>query len=321
MSRRLDTLARWIRHHRTLLWCARRAVRLIPDVPWTRRFPEIGPIRFRMRQHRWLLWEPFGRSDTFMLGVFDRLVRPGDVVYDIGANIGIYCRVLCQWFGAARVIAFEPMGQNVQLLRANVALGDLADRIDVFALALGNTDGQEDLQIDDVRSSTAALSSVTGGAASAGRSHLHLPPLTERVTVARLDTLLEDHPLPPPQVMKIDTEGAEAMVLEGARDTLATHRPRLAVATHGPERASGAIALLKDLGYTSYGFVKDDGGQRYAPLDPADGARLANNNFVSSMIAEDVREPLVARSPAECATRAASTRRGRASDQEADRTE
>jgi FkbM family methyltransferase len=309
---RLDGLADWVRHHPILLRGARLSVRLIPDVHWTRRFPELGPLRFRLRRQRWFLWERLGKHDRFMLGVFQRLVRPGDVVYDVGANIGVYTRMLAQWFKAGHVVAFEPMSDNVSLLRDNVALGGLRERVTVLPLALGDHDGEERLQIDDVRSSTAVLDRVSGGAASAGRRHFNLPPRTEPVAVRRLDGAVREHALPVPQVIKIDTEGAEVLVLEGARGTLREHRPRLAVATHGAEPAAASIRLLESLGYACYGFVRGTGeagghdpwsGEAraaYRRLGPEDAEGLANNNIIASTREEDLREPLRPRSPADC---------------------
>jgi FkbM family methyltransferase len=275
-------------------------VKLIPDLPCTRRIPGIGRVRFRMRQHRWFLWQEFGRNDHFMLGVFHRLVRPGDVVFDIGANIGVYARMLVQWFGASCVEAFEPMSQNVELLCANAAIGPLPGRIEVHAIALADRDGHDDLQIDDVRSTTAVLDSVSGGDASAGRKHFDLPPLTERVAVARLDTLMASGNLPVPDVMKIDTEGAEALVIAGAAETLRAHRPRLTVATHGPDKVEATIVGLRELGYHCAGFVTEEGSACYRSLEPADAGRLANNNIICSADENDLAEPVVPMSPQRC---------------------
>jgi FkbM family methyltransferase len=301
--RRLDGIANWVRRHPLLLGGARLCVRMIPDVPVTRRFPDLGPLRFRLRRQRWFLWESLGKHDHFMLGVFHRLVRPGDVVYDVGANIGIYTRMLLQWFEAAHVVAIEPMEENVTLLRRNVALGGASDRVTVLPVALGDRDADELLQVDDVRSSTAVLDRVSGGEPSAGRRHFHLPPRTEPVAVRRLDGLIAEEHLPPPDVVKVDTEGAEVLVLEGARATLALHRPRLAVATHGPAPASGTIGLLERAGYACFGFVRQDGAPVYRRLAERDGALLANNNIVASTREEELREPLRPRSPRACARR------------------
>jgi FkbM family methyltransferase len=283
-------MADWARGQPLLRRCARGSVRLIPDVRWTVRVPDLGPIRIRLRRHRWFLFEEFGREDTFVMGVFARLVREGDVVYDIGANIGVYTRVLACWFDAGRIVAFEPMGENVELLRENVRLGGLEDRVRIMPIALSDSEGQETLQVDDVTSGTAVLDSISGGRASAGRAHLGLPPRTERVVVSPLDRVIEREELPPPDVMKVDTEGAEALVLAGATGTLRTHRPRLAVALHGPDKARQTFEILEAHEYFCYGFVRDKGESVYGRLHPDDADRLANNNVIASCDEADVRD-------------------------------
>jgi FkbM family methyltransferase len=232
-----------------------------------------------------------------MLGVFNRMIRPSDVVYDIGANIGVYSRVMVQWFGAARLIAFEPMSDNFELLSDNITLGNLQDRVRAFRMALSDSEGEEELQIDDMTSGTAVLNSVSGGAASDGRQSFGLGPLTERVSVTRLDDVVANESLPPPDMMKIDTEGAEVKVLAGASGTLMKHHPRLTIALHGEDKARGTISLLQELGYTACGFVADPeskiGGSVYRVLQPGDAPVLANNNIVASHDPSDVVEEIM----------------------------
>ncbi|HWB20352.1 MAG TPA: FkbM family methyltransferase, partial [Phycisphaerales bacterium] len=186
----LNDFAGWVRRRPALRKTAKLLVRMIPDREVTLNKPEVGKIRIRMRSHRWLLWERFLQDDGLMLGVFDRLVHEGDVVYDIGANIGLYARVLPQWFGAKMVAAFEPMSQNFELLRQNVALGKLDAKVRMFQMALSDVNGEEDLQIDDMNSGEAVLNSVSHGEASGGRKEWGLPPKTERVKVRTLDDVV-----------------------------------------------------------------------------------------------------------------------------------
>ncbi len=279
---------------------ARAAVRAIPNRPHTRRFEGFGPFRFRLRSQRWMLWESPVEGEGYMVGVLARLVRPGDVCYDVGANIGVFTRVMVSWLGASRVLAFEPMSANLEILRENVRLGGMEDRVAVFPLALGDADAEELLQIDDVSSGTAVLDRISGGQASEGRKHLGLPPRTERVSVRRLDALIVQHALPPPTMMKIDTEGAEVMVLRGAERTLRDHRPRLHVALHGEDKARGTIEFLASLGYAVFGPVRTPTGTEHRRLAPGDASILGNNNIIASMDEADVREPIapMTRAPA-----------------------
>ncbi len=292
MSSGLDALANTIRRHPILLRAARSAVYLIPDIPWTVKVPTLGPLRIRLRRHRWFLYQDFRKSDAVMIDIFRRLVRPGDVVFDVGANIGVYTRYVLHALNASSVVAFEPMSGNLELLRENVRLGEVSDRCRVLELALGSVDGDEDLQIDDLTSGTAVLDSISGGKPSEGRRHHGLPPAVERVRVRRLDTLMQAETLPAPNVIKIDTEGAEALVLDGARETLRRQGPRLAIALHGPDKALATLKVLEDIGYSAFGAVREKSGLIYRRLGASDSDRLGNNNIVASPIATDLNEPI-----------------------------
>ena len=215
-----------LRSNRSVRIIGRKVVRFMPDIQITRDHPYLGVIRLRLRRHRWLLLNDFSDAHSYMFGVFDRLVERGAVVYDIGANIGIYTRILINWFHASKVYAFEPMKDNRVLLKSNIKLGKLEGKVHVYECALGDRNGEEELQVDDVLSSTAVLDRVGGGFASEGRKQLNLPPITERVSVMKLDDLVHEQKLDAPNVIKIDTEGAEVLVLEGAQKTLEKYKPK-----------------------------------------------------------------------------------------------
>jgi len=261
---------------------AHTAVRLIPDVPWTTTIAGLGPVRIRLRRNRWFLWERFGQYDGPILSAFATFIRPGDVVWDVGANIGVYTRVIKQWFHAGAVIAVEPMSENFALLTENIRLSGASD-ITALQIALADRSGEETLQIDDVTSGTAVLDSIAGGEASQGRRSVGLPPRSESVRVRTVDELVASGEVPPPAVMKIDTEGAEVKVLAGALRTLRDHRPRLAIALHGTDKAEGTIRLLNEAGYTCAGDTKAaDGTRVWRELRAEDAARVGNNNIVAA---------------------------------------
>src|SRR5438270_6894923 len=65
----------------------------------------------------------------------------GRTVIEVGANIGTTTLLLLRRYGAARVVAFEPAPMTAALLRANVVLNDLDDRVDFHAIALSDSPG------------------------------------------------------------------------------------------------------------------------------------------------------------------------------------
>lgn len=253
---------------------------LVPDRVVVREVDGLGRFAFRLRRHRWMMGDkPFsGGHHASTLAMFRSLIRPGDVVYDIGANIGYYSRFIVRDLGASRLVCFEPMRENADLLEQNLKLGGHEQIARVFRLALSDHDGDELLQVDDIMGGTAVLNEVSGGKPSEAREHLGLPPKTQSIRVARLDALIEQETLPPPAMMKIDTEGAEALVLGGAVETLRKHRPRLAIALHGPEPTRKVLSLLQSLGYVCRGSV--DGVERDLTIEYA--TRLSDNNIVAT---------------------------------------
>jgi len=247
------------RRVRTTPWLGRTVLKSIPDLKWHIYIEPIGKMAIRLRQHRMFWLRPALAHEGFLLGGLQRFVHSGDVVYDIGANIGLYSRFVVQQFGASRVCAFEPMESNRLLLAENVKIAGCDSRVSIFQCAVGNEDGTVEFQIDDLTSNSGALDAVTGGKASPSRAQYGLPPRTVHVKIARLDTLIEADGLPRPDVVKLDVEGAEAMALEGAKHLLTSHGPRLVIELHGAEVARRVTEMLWSFGYHCFGpLIKDD---------------------------------------------------------------
>jgi FkbM family methyltransferase len=168
------------------------------------------------------------------------------------------------------VVAFEPSAENRRFLAGNLDLGGIADRVTVLPLALADEDGVAEFQVDDVQTTSGTLSKVTGGAPSEGRRNLRLAPLTDQVLCRRLDTVVREENLPPPDVIKIDVEGAEALLLRGAAGILSERGPRLVVELHGAAVAREVLELLHARGYTCAGKVGEHlHPSGYGRIDPS----------------------------------------------------
>ena len=232
----------------------RVALRLVPDVRHYISVPGIGPFVVRLRRHRsYWLRHPL-HNDRFAIAAFRRFVSQGDVVWDLGANIGLYSR-FARRFGASHVVSVEPMPDNQTLLDLNLRLDDDAKAYELLAVAVSDGDGEELLQVDDMMSQTATLDSVAHGRASQGRAALGLGPKTVRVTTRTLDRLIFDEDRPRPDVMKIDVEGAELAVLAGGRRTLDEIGPKLLVETHSIDLGRQVTRTLLGHGYHVGGGV------------------------------------------------------------------
>lgn len=136
--------------------------------------------------------------------VWRRHLKPGDIFIDVGANIGAYTLWAAE--GGAEVIALEPNGPACDRLQENVALNDYANRVTVICAAAGAAPGTARM--------TASL--------SAG-NHLILDHGSGDVDV-RVETIDEIVGLRQVAGMKVDVEGAERLVLQGADRALRERR-------------------------------------------------------------------------------------------------
>lgn len=260
----LQKASDWLRHQPTL---GRWALNCVPDMRVKILIEPIGDFHIRLRRNRsfWLR-HPL-THELLPLGALQRLVRPGSVVYDVGANIGLYARFILQQFGARCVVCFEPMTENRAMLEANIRAGACEQQVQILPWALCDKEGEEDLQVDDMMSGSATLDRVTGGEPANGRKQYGMAALTEKVAVARLDQLVASHHLPPPNVIKVDIEGAEGLMLEGARETLRQHKPDLLIELHGAKVAASVFRTLSGCGYSCFGELKVGDRMEYRLLD------------------------------------------------------
>ncbi len=161
-----------------------------------------------------------------------RLLRPGQVMFDVGANVGLYALLASRCVGLkGKVIAFEPLPGNLDYLRRHLALNRVGN-VDILAAAVGRAPG---------RASFLAAGSRSMGRLDGGGSL--------EVDVVSLDSLLASGRLPPPDVIKMDIEGGEVDALLGAEAILREHRPTIVLATHGWEKHQECLRLLRSFDF------------------------------------------------------------------------
>lgn len=163
-------------------------------------------------------------------------LRPGSVFVDVGSSEGDFALIAARIVGpSGRVQAFEPDAGNIAIIRDNVALNGFA-WVDVHPVALSDRDGEAEL----FRSSVSGWHSLLAGLENRDRDVVTVP-------VARLDSFAFDRV----DMIKVDVEGVEVAVLEGARASIARHRPVILLDTHPSLGADIARlqAFADELGY------------------------------------------------------------------------
>jgi FkbM family methyltransferase len=191
-------------------------------------------LRGPMRGFRWLVATRssflFGTYEPAQTQLFQELVKPGDVVYDVGAHFGYYTLLASKLVGEkGKVLAFEPSPNNLSRLYRHIEI-NARKNVEVLELAVSDHEG------------TAHFETRTGS----GVGHLAEDgPLEVKLTT--LDRLTNQ---PLPNVMKIDVEGAEVGVLQGAKGMFARCRPIIFLSLHGEDLKTTCMELLKGYGYS-----------------------------------------------------------------------
>ena len=189
--------------------------------------------------------------DTDLLELAEQRLGPDDVVWDVGANIGTFSVAAATVATSGEVIAIEADIWLAQLLRRTAAEPFFGGRIKVVPCAVSSGPGVARFTIAARGRASNALE------ASGGRSQMGGARETVLVPTLALDDLL-DHLLAPTFV-KIDVEGAELLVLQGASRMLSAVRPAIYIEVDEGS-ATEVFALFAAQGYTA--------------LDPADGRQL-----------------------------------------------
>jgi FkbM family methyltransferase len=187
--------------------------------------------------------------ETPAVQLFQALIKPGERVLDIGANIGFHSMLLSTLVGATgEVLAFEPVKYLFDALVASIAENNFGDRCHAFNIAVSDYSGR-----GTIRYAPRTTNFGGGHLASSPSSDGHAYDTIEVVT---LSSLLADRPC---SFIKIDVEGAEAKVLQGGVELLRRDKPVVFVELFNDQlrkvsNSSGTevISFMRDLGYRCF---------------------------------------------------------------------
>jgi FkbM family methyltransferase len=219
-----------------------------------------APQRIRVAGEQ--LWVP-SAWDAQVLSAHERpvfnalreTIRAGAVVYDIGANVGVFAVHLARWTGVTGwVYAIEPNPICVYFLRANLAATGMSN-FTILPVAASNRPGQ-------------LVFSLNYGSSLIGTGEQATPidKPGHRIGVDResLDSLISRFHLRRPDLIKLDVEGAEVDAVAGMMGTLRDSRPGLMIELHG---RAAAVATLHTLAELEYRYTVPATGAHYATAD------------------------------------------------------
>ena len=194
-------------------------------------------LQGKLRGKKWIVgsgehgyW--LGSYEIHKRRAFEQEVKPAQVVYDIGANVGFYSILAAHLAGAkGMVYAVEPLRRNVEFVRRHAEINQMKN-IEVFEAAVSDQSGEAFFDL--------GVSIATGHLSETG---------SVKVPMIRLDDLVLTGDILPADIIKMDVEGAEHAALLGAEQLIATHRPIIFLDTHGREVHDLTIKLLSNYGY------------------------------------------------------------------------
>lgn len=177
-------------------------------------------LRFTVQCHNPIThyrWQTYNTKEPETLDWIDRWLQDGQTFFDIGANIGLYTLYAAFRHPGARIVAFEPEYANLHLLRDNIIQNGLQERVELYSVALGNRIGVSQLHIQDL---TPGAALHTESRETLQRTRTHRPVIWhEGICTFTLDAFCQETRLSP-HCLKMDVDGTEVEILEGASQTL-----------------------------------------------------------------------------------------------------
>jgi len=188
------------------------------------------------------LW--LGTYESELQNALQSFIKPGDVVYDVGANIG-YVSVMCAKCTGpeGRVFAFEPLPANQQRFLRSLELNHLENRVMLVDKAVGKKSGNTTFWVH--------ASTSMGRLDSVKQEGLQFEEAIS-IELVSLDDFIWSHGEPAPDVIKLDIEGGEVDALPGMSRLLREYRPLLLVEIHGTEAGRFVYDELERAKYDLY---------------------------------------------------------------------
>jgi len=196
--------------------------------------------------HMWL----YGTHDErYEISMVEKLVREGDICWDIGANIGFYTLFLSKLAGpSGRVFSIEPAERTFQHLVENISLNNV-NNVKTLKLGIGDSDKEAVLYCNNPEfgEGTASLKFQDGNSSE------------ESVTIASIDNLITKEVMSKPDFIKIDVEGFQCEVFKGGVNYFTQYAPLILAELKEKDREEMVIAekLIRDMGFDIFEIYKN----------------------------------------------------------------
>jgi FkbM family methyltransferase len=193
----------------------------------------------------------------------DDFIKEGEVMWDIGANIGLYALYAALEPGI-RVLAFEPGAQSFAALMKNVELNAMGDRVAAYCLAFDETTGLDVLHM----MATGAGHSMHAFGANEAADWPVTPPFSQAALGFTIDDFCRIFAAPRPDHVKLDVDGNEAKIIRGGRETLVGAKT---VMVEIEDRSGEVETALAALGFRAAADFNREDARNQLFLNPEHG--------------------------------------------------
>ena len=212
-----------------------------------------------------------GEYERFELDMFEELIRPGQTVIDVGANIGVHSILASKNVGTkGQVYSFEPVKDNIESLKNNLKLNKANNVIVTEALVGSKSAKKEKIYIQPNSVGTHSVLSPSDK--------------FEEMPIVSLDDFVKTTSVKNVDLIKIDVEGYEGFVLEGARKLLKQQKPILFMEFDVAMLAKSSYdknKILDDLfKLYPYRYLLDEKNSKLAPVDKQELQQIRNANLL-----------------------------------------
>lgn len=190
-------------------------------------------------------WRGMDAYEGTSLKLWTALARRSASIFDIGAYSGVYSLAASKASPKSKIYAIEALDRVYSRLLINKAANSAAN-INCFNFAVSDCDSEIDLLI------YSGQDILVSGSSTVPEACARAPHESKRVRSLTLDSFIESNAISGVGLMKIDAEGAEHLIMKGARNVISTHLPDIICELLPAAKTDDIIVFFNSLGYKYY---------------------------------------------------------------------
>ena len=191
---------------------------------------------------------------------------PGFVMFDVGANMGLYGSLVAAMFEPSVVCSFEPAPTTADVARRIAERNDLP--VDVHQMGVSDSDGEAELFLSPVSD---ASNSLVAGFRDTDR--------TVTVPIVTIDSFTASHGVDP-DIIKLDVETHERAVLDGARNTIERHRPAIVIEVLRRKGRDHGVEIQDFFDGLGYAYYELSSTPTWRPSDKIHGSGTTDRDWL-----------------------------------------